>query len=85
MAKSLHSWTPQEDELLVRCLTMLVEDGSWDNENGFKPYMCDKIENMIEDMGSGCSIKANDIRCRLQRLKCDWMTICGMLHGHHNP
>ncbi|XP_061353268.1 uncharacterized protein LOC133298041 [Gastrolobium bilobum] len=75
---SNHTWTAEEDKVLVDCL---LEIGlSWKGDNNFRPSFASHLEKMIQAKIPSCPLKANPhTTSRIKLLKKHYNAICEMI------
>ncbi|XP_061367914.1 uncharacterized protein LOC133310936 [Gastrolobium bilobum] len=72
-----HTWTAEEDKILVDCL--LEAGPAWKGDNGFRAGFPIHIEKMMQRMLPGCILKANPhITSRIKLLKKHYNAISEM-------
>ncbi|XP_061376054.1 uncharacterized protein LOC133318117 isoform X2 [Gastrolobium bilobum] len=73
-----HTWTNEEDKVLVDCLLEIGQN--WKGDNGFKPGFAIHLEKMIHDRIPGCALKSTPhITSRIKLLKRHYNAICEMI------
>ncbi|XP_019157564.1 PREDICTED: uncharacterized protein At2g29880-like [Ipomoea nil] len=75
-------WTPEEDIILVSCLTEMHTVGKFNSDTGFKTDYLLELERMILNKIPNCTIKAKPhIESRIKTLKKEWSIIHDMVQG----
>ena len=76
-----HSWTIQEDAVLVRCLHVMKDESKWKGDNGtFRSGYLSQLEKTLEKELPESHIKANPhIESRVRLLKRQYNAICEMI------
>ncbi|XP_061372135.1 uncharacterized protein LOC133314647 [Gastrolobium bilobum] len=78
--KRNHTWTAEEDKILVECMTEIAH--LWRGENGFKQGFSNAIERMMHLKIPDCSLKAiPHITSRVKLLKKQYNAIYEMTGG----
>ncbi|XP_031116484.1 uncharacterized protein At2g29880-like [Ipomoea triloba] len=75
-------WTPEEDIILVSCLTEMHNVGKYNSDTGFKTGYLIELERMILEKIPNTTIKAKPhIESRIKTLKKEWGIIHDMVQG----
>ncbi|XP_061351683.1 uncharacterized protein LOC133296658 [Gastrolobium bilobum] len=73
-----HTWTAEEDKILVECLIDI--GSSWKGENGFKPGFSLAIEKLMRQRIPGCTLRGiPHITSRVKLLKKQYNAIAEMI------
>lgn len=80
--RAFHTWSHDEDKLLVDCLVTLRTEQKYMAENGFKNGHAQALEAMMEQKAPNCGLKAYPhIVSRIRTLKQSWQTVYDMVFG----
>ncbi|XP_061341923.1 uncharacterized protein LOC133288223 [Gastrolobium bilobum] len=75
-----HTWTAEEDKVLVECLIDI--GSSWKGENGFKPGFSGAVEKLMHQRIPGCTLRGiPHITSRVKLLKKHYNAIAEMIGG----
>ena len=75
-----HSWTNQEDAVLVRCLHVMADDPKWKRDNGTFRLVPQSIGENVGEITSWIKHKAGlHIESRIKLLKMQYNVICEMI------
>ncbi|XP_061348769.1 uncharacterized protein LOC133294130 [Gastrolobium bilobum] len=73
-----HTWSHEEDKILVECLLEIGE--LWRGDNGFRPGFATQLEKMMAERIPGCNLKGTPhITSRIKLLKRHYNAICEMI------